>query len=599
MALNDEKRAALRSALCDPFLMDRPIDELRKLAKRLPKVDAGDLPSARTVRIAVTGGYLTDYLCEVLPLFLRHRGLDATLFAAPYGTLFAQSLDPDSDLHRFDADLAILLPYETDLQSRPDPAMSGNEVDEIVNDEVARWASLWDRISVPIVMATFPAPAMRPMGEADGLLPGGTLHFIRRLNAALSDAAPGHVSLVDMEAVSSELGRALSRDDRLYRLAKQPFSMDAIPAIANRVAAAAAARLGTARKALILDLDNTLWGGVIGDQGLAGIELGPETPNGESFVAFQTYIKALAQRGIVLGVCSKNLESTALEPFVSHDAMVLQQQDIACFVANFENKADNIRTIAQTLNLGLDAFVFVDDSPVECALLRRELPQVWTIELSGDPAEFPWTLDRAIPFPISRITAEDRTRADSYRAMATIRQAETGASDMEGFLKSLAPVAVDEGVRPDTIARITQLIAKTNQFKLNPDTFSEAEITDRKDHVIALRLKDSIQDHGIVAVAVTEPEDDALRIRNWVMSCRVFSRRLEYLTRAMFRDAAKAAGKDRLRLTYAPSGRNGLIEDLLPKLGFTRSDNQNEFESMADMPDTTPDHYMTLEKAER
>jgi len=598
VTLSADKLEALKAALSDPLLLDRPVDELQKLAKRLAKADPSQLQPARPVRIAVAGGYLTDYLCEVLPLFLRHRGLDATLHQAPYGTMFTEALNPDSAFRQFGADLAILLPHETDPQSRPSVGMDKEAVGALVTQETARWTGLWSSLSGPVIQMSFASPSLRPLGETDGLKPGGMGHFIRSLNMALADAAPGLVDLIDAEAMSSDLGRSLARDDRMYRLTKQPFAMEAIPTVANRIAAAAAARLGTARKALILDLDNTLWGGVIGDQGLSGIELGAETANGESFVAFQTYAKALAQRGIVLSVCSKNMAETALEPFEKHDAMVLKKDDIACFVANFENKADNIRHIAKTLNLGLDAFVFVDDSPVECALVRKELPEVWTVELDDDPAVFPHKLDRFLPFPIAEITAEDRQRAGSYRAVAALKQAESG-SDMESFLEGLSPVAIDEGVRPDTIGRVTQLIAKTNQFKLNPDVFSEAEIEARREHVIALRLKDTIQDHGIVAVAVTEPEEDALRIRNWVMSCRVFSRRLEHLTREMFRDAAEAAGKDRLRLTYIPSGRNGLIEELLPKLGFSRSNNQNEFESSAEMPDTLPDHYIELEKAER
>ena len=320
---------------------------------------------------------------------------------------------------------------------------------------------------------------------------------------------------------------------------------------------------------LVLDLDNTLWGGVVGDVGVEGLELGPETPDGEAFTAFQEYVAALKRRGVVLAVCSKNTEKMARLPFQEHSSMVLSESDIACFVANFNDKASNLLTIAQELNLGLESLVLADDSPVERAWVREQLPEVLVLDLPEEPADFPRVLDEAKAFPLSRLTTEDLERAGSYRARAETHVAMDRAVDMDAFLAGLEPQATIEPVGPGSLDRIVQLIAKTNQFKLNPTVFSSDEISKRSEHVIALRLRDRLQDYGIVSVAVMEPGDEALAIENWVMSCRVFSRRLEYVMRHLISERAREFGARRLHLVYQESDRNDLLANLLPELGFS------------------------------
>ena len=566
-----------------------PAEEVMKRAKRFAK-DARRAQLGRKVKVAVLSGFLTDYLADTLILMLARRGISAELWRAPYGVMAGAVLDQASDLYGFHPDLVLLLPSHRDLRQLPLAGTSAGEARTAAEAEADVWRLLWKRLDGPVVQLTLDPPPVRPLGDLDGFSPGGLLHHVRRVNASLADNPPGHVALVDAEWLAARAGLDRWHDARLYEMCKQPFAFDVLPMLADALAGAAAGLLGRGRKCLILDLDNTLWGGEVGDVGLAGITLGPETPEGAPFVAFQYYCKQLSQRGVVLAVCSKNADAAARAPFLEHSAMVLSLDDIACFVANFDDKASNIRHIANTLNLGLDAMVLVDDHPVERAWIRRELPDVEVIELPQDPAGFVRALDDSGAFPVARLTAEDFGRTWSYRKQATL---EPASADMDGFLASLEPRAMIEPVTPASLNRIVQIIAKTNQFKLNSQAFSVADIGKRASDVLAIRMTDKLQDYGIVAVAVTHAKDHCLHIDNWVMSCRVFSRRLEYATRALLASRAAEHGLKHLSLDYEPSPKNGLIADLLPRLGFARS-GSSEWIAPVDPPADVPAHHITI-----
>jgi FkbH-like protein len=379
--------------------------------------------------------------------------------------------------------------------------------------------------------------------------------------------------MVDAEALQARVGAEQWHDTRLYHLCKQPFAMEALPEVAFSLTAALGGLLGRARKVLVLDLDNTLWGGVVGDDGLQGIELGPESAEGEAFVHFQTYIKSLSRRGIVLAVCSKNRDEVARSPFREHSGMVLKEEDIACFVANFQDKASNLRHIARSLNVGIDSLVFVDDNPVERAQVRAELPEVLVVELPEEPARYAHAVEAAKPFPLRVLTTEDLGRVASYRAMGTLREAAAAdGSDMEQFLSGLEPVATVEKVDGSSVDRIVQLIRKTNQFKLNLSGIQEDEVLAGADGVVALRLADRLQDYGIVAIAVTQPAGEVLTIRNWVMSCRAFGRRLEHVTLELLRSKAAEHGCSVIAGSYTPTEKNVILPEILSGLGFTAAD---------------------------
>jgi len=585
----------IHTALTDSEFFSRPVSELQRLAKRLVK--SPDLIGRAPVqcRIAVLSSFTTDYLVELLPLILMRQGIGGVIYQAPYGAMITEILDFESGYHSFKPQVTFILPSHRDLDHQPAIGAPAQAVQAAIQSELEIWNRVWQHIQTPIVQLTFDPPPFRPLGEADGLSAGGLLHHVRAINLNMSDDAPNHVCLIDAENLASRIGLDDWHDNRLYRLTKQPFAMAALPVLADSLATSAVAALGRSRKVLVMDLDGTLWGGAVGDVGVEGIELGQDTPDGESFIAFQAYIKSLKGRGVILAVCSKNQEDSARAPFLQHPEMVLQLDDISYFAANFDDKAQNIRTIARRLNVDTSAILFIDDSPVESAWVRKMLPEVQVLHLSGDPAEFTARLDALQPFPTSRLTEEDLARSASYGAVLQTSKGIANSDDIDSFLRDLAPQVTIESATEETVDRLTQLIAKTNQFKMNRRTFSPSELMADHGHVVAIRFKDRLQDYGIVAVVVMQIQDESLVIQNWVMSCRVFSRRLEYFTRSIIGNIAFKAHAKSLQLVYTESKKNKFLGDVLPLMGFSYVEEKDIFESMATAPIDMLDSFITLD----
>lgn len=573
-----------------PGFSSLPYSEIDRLATRLRR--SMKAFTGPTIRVAVLSSFLTDYLVDVLRLMLARRGIAATITSAGYGQLINEILTQGPVLTDT-PDVVLVLPTYRDLRCTPQFDQTREQAQKAVAEEVRFWSDLVSRISTPIVMLSFNPPPHRILADGDGFLAGGLTHHARRVNLALADALPSRVALVDSEALFAQLGAA-ANDARLYSICKQPFAMEALPRFADALAACVAAQMGRAKKVLVLDLDNTLWGGVVGDVGIEGLALGPETPEGEAFVAFQRYVQALGRRGVILAVCSKNHDHIARAAFRDHPAMVLKESDIACFVASFDDKASNIRRIRESLNVGLDSMVFVDDNPVERAWITNELPEVFVVDLPDDPAYYADAIDSANLFPLYRLTQEDLTRTRSYQAIATLKDGHQGATNLEAFLQDLAPQACVERVDGGSFDRIVQLIGKTNQFKLNPTIFTHEDIREGAAGVIALRLVDRLQDYGIVAVAVTKSTADVLAVHNWVMSCRVFGRRLEHVMRELLLQEAQRAGADRIVLPFVPSAKNGLVPSVLSGLGFVDDSDHGHYVALTATAVELPPHHMVI-----
>ena len=334
-----------------------------------------------------------------------------------------------------------------------------------------------------------------------------------------------------------------------------------------------AARRGRSAKSLVLDLDNTLWGGVIGDDGLGGIVLGQGSAEGEAFLQFQRYAKALAQRGVILAVCSKNDEANAREAFEKHPEMVLRETDIAAFIANWDDKATNLRRIAAELNIGLDSLVFVDDNPFERNIVRRELPEVQVPELPEDPSLFDITISDAGYFEALEITNEDLTRGASYQVTRALRRGDVATSDLDGYLASLEMQLLWRRFNQNSLKRLTQLINKTNQFNLTTRRYTEAQIAaimeDPDAVALYLRLVDRYADHGIIGVLIGQRcADGALEMDSWLMSCRVLGRGVESAILSVLIDQARHRGDRAIVGRYRPTPKNGMVRDLYSRLGF-------------------------------
>jgi FkbH-like protein len=361
-------------------------------------------------------------------------------------------------------------------------------------------------------------------------------------------------------------------DPAQWHRAKQEVHPSVSHVYGDLVARVIAARLGRSSKCLVLDLDNTLWGGVIGDDGLHGIVLGQGSVTGEAHVALQTYAKALSRRGVILAVCSKNDEANALEPFERHSEMILRRADIACFVANWQDKATNLREIARRLNIGVDALTFVDDNPFERNIVRRELPMVNVPELPEDAADYVNCIADAGYFEAIAVTADDLKRSEQYQANLQ-RESAMAETDMAGYLKSLN---MELRWRPfDRIGlqRIVQLINKSNQFNLTTRRYTDAEAETLIDAdatlALQLRLVDNFGDNGMIAVVIGRPAGDGvIEIDTWLMSCRVLGRQVEEATLNLVVAEAKRLGAQALRGVYKPTAKNGMVADHYRKLGF-------------------------------
>jgi FkbH-like protein len=548
-------------------------------ARKLKKLRKAGAKSAAAARIAVLGSTTTDQLAQFLDLTLFALNIDAEIYEAPYGLLRQEILDPGSELYRFAPQFVFLATTRRDLGPPPAPNGTADEAEAAVTAAVDEWESLWqvayERLGCQIVQNNFDAPPWRPFGSLEASHPGAPGWFVDAVNRGLAARAPRWVSIHDLDGLAAAVGRWSWGDERFFHIAKLPCSPEHLTAYAHGVAALVSARLGRARKALVLDLDNTLWGGVIGDDGLAGVALGQGEAVGEAYVAFQRYVKALRDRGVILAVCSKNEDGNAREPFEKHPEMVLKLSDISCFVANWEDKAANIRRIAQELNIGLDSLVFVDDNPAERKIVRDLVPEVAVPEMPVDPADYVRALDKHRYFETATLSAEDFKRTEYYVANAARRQIATDAGDIEAFLRSLDMKGWIGAIGEMEFDRSVQLIGKSNQFNLTtrrhaaPDIQRMLDSPDWETRVV--KLADRFGDNGLISVLLAKAEGDALAVDTWLMSCRVLKRGVEPLLLNEIVAMARTRGLKAVTGEYIPTAKNGLVKDHYENLGFAKT----------------------------
>ena len=461
---------------------------------------------------------------------------------------------------------------------------SAAEVDGAIGRFVSELRSLWRKAreigGAAVIQQTFLDVSEPLFGGYDRMVPGAPATVVTRLNNQVCEAAGRDgVLVLDIARASQRDGIDAWFDVGRWLQGKLEIAPQAAPLYGDLAARILGAQRGLSKKCLVLDLDNTLWGGVIGDDGLDGIVLGEGSAAGEAHLALQHYAKQLKERGVVLAVCSKNDAKIAEAAFRDHPEMVLRRSDFAAFQANWDDKAQNLKAIAARLNIGIDSLVFVDDNPIERARVRQSLPMVAVPELPEDPAHYVRCLAEAGYFEAVAFTAEDRDRAQSYAANAEREALLGSAESMEDFLRGLAMTAVYGPFTAVDHARVVQLINKTNQFNTTTRRYAGDEIArimEEPDAVtLQFRLLDRVGDNGLVSTMILRPtpdDDEALEIENWVMSCRVFGRELEYEAMNIAVEAAKERGARTLVADYIPTPKNDVISRLYPSLGFTEVD---------------------------
>jgi FkbH-like protein len=537
-------------------------------AARIVAQLVGTAHGFETRKVAVLGEPTVDAIASAAAVALVGEGVVTELYVAPFGVLQQEILDPASGLYRFAPDLVLLVPLPA-VAERPGDAAPATAADE--------WAEIWrvvaERVSnVRIVQHLHEVPALEPVGVAERRVAWSAASATTAINEALLERAPQFVHLLDLDALAARVGRLAWFDPRLWYSGKLPFAPKFLADYTAALAAAFRRALGRSKKALVVDLDNTLWGGVIGDDGLEGIKLGPGDPLGEAYADFCAYVQGLGRRGVILGVCSKNDRDTAAAVFAQHPHMPLKLDDFAAFVCNWNDKASNLRAIAERLNIDVSAIVYADDNPFECGLVQREIPAIQTVELSGDPASFRGRIDALRAFEIERLLAADLGRAASYRAREAAESLRTSAASLDDYLSGLEMRGRAWLARGEDIARLAQMESKTNQFNLSTRRLSEHAIetmAGSASHVVlAVSLADKFTDHGLVAYMAAEQSGSQLTITDWLMSCRVFARGLEQYTFLQLLDLAVGRGIDVVRAAYSPTPKNRVIEGLLASLGF-------------------------------
>ena len=529
-------------------------------------------------RVVVLGSVTTDYLTRAITCGILIEGTAARIYQAPFGAYIQEILDPASPLHGFAPNLAVIAPDWRDVIAALPIGTSAAEVDAALDTKAGLFATLWDRLGakgVKIIQHTLIPPSARYCGIAERLAPAAPANQVRRLNEMLLQAGQGRLHWVDMEALAGEIGARNFGATRFWHAAKLDFDQRWLPDYLAPFRAAWRAANARAKKVLVLDLDNTLWGGVIGDDGVNGIAIGPGSTAGETFAEWQSYIKALGQRGIVLAVCSKNIPHVAATGFTNPHS-VLKREDFAAFECSWNDKPRGLRRIAQALNLGIDSFVFADDNPAECELIHQHLPDVGVVHLGDDPAEFIERLDAGHWFDQPQYTPEDLVRASAYTARAAALAEQSQATDLGSFLAGLEMKGRLYRPEEADIPRVAQLELKTNQFNLTTRRYAEAAIRDflvRNDAIVlAFRLADRLGDHGLVSTLIALQENETLRIDSWLMSCRIFSRTAEQFILRGLTERARQRGASRLVGAYLATPKNDVVADLYGRMGFTTSD---------------------------
>jgi FkbH-like protein len=530
----------------------------------------------KIVRIALLGGASTEMLESPLSLAVEAVGLGCRIYRSDFNTLAAEMLDADSATAAFEPEVAVIVTTPANLPVWPTHEDDFERVRHLADEACNYWMDLCARLhentGCEIILNNFHQLPTRPLGNLAAKLPSDTNNFIRRVNLELGMRAPNYVHINDVDSLAALYGVRQWFDSRYWYHAKQPVSFSCLVPYVRNTARIVGALFGRTAKCLVLDLDNTLWGGVVGDDGSDGIVFGEGDAVGEAFKAFQEYILKLKQRGVLLAVCSKNEESNALAPFTLRTDMVLKRDDFVSFKANWQSKPDNLCEIARDLNIGLESLVFVDDNRVEREHVRQRLPEVNVIELSEDPSDYPQLLDDAGLFEVTAFSAEDSQRTRQYHENIKREKALETASDYADYLRTLEQKAVIGPFAEGDLTRITQLINKSNQFNLTTMRLGLSQvkglIVDKDALTVSVRLRDRFGDNGLISVLSARRQNGHLCIDEWLMSCRVLKRGVEQLLCNYVVEQARAFGATHIFGVYIPTAKNGLVRDHYKSLGF-------------------------------
>jgi FkbH-like protein len=554
------------------------IKSFNELKKNLKKEHG----NRRKVGIALLGDSATQMLVKALKGYGYEAGYQYDIFEADYNQIERQVFDYGSELYASQPDFVIIFQSVQKLQKKfhktPADKLAG-----FAEEQLAFAGTLYQTITAKlktkVIYCNFPEYSELVYGNFANKIEQSFTWQLRKINTGLMELGRElkNLFICDLMQLQAQYGSAFAFDPKLYVTADMVFSLDFLPVVAKNFTDIIAAISGQFKKCLILDLDNTMWGGIIGDDGIENIHVG-DLGIGKAFTELQRWAKDLQQRGIILAVCSKNTDHIAREPFEKHPEMVLRLDDIAVFVANWENKADNIRHIQSILEIGFDSMVFLDDNPFERNLVRENIADITVPELPEDPAEYVSFLRRMNLFETASFSENDTSRTKQYQVEAQRREYARSFNTEGDFLKNLEMTSEVKPFDAFTTPRVAQLTMRSNQFNLRTIRYTEEDIREISASgqylTFSFTLEDRFGDHGLISVIILKKQNERdLFIDTWIMSCRVLKRDMENFVLNRLVEAAKAHSFERLVGEYIPTPKNGIVKDHYQDLGFTQEGN--------------------------
>ena len=533
-------------------------------------------------KIAVLGGSTTASIVQILDLFLLNQGIKASFYESEYGRYYEDSVFPNETLKEFKPDIIYLCTTNRNVTSFPVLSNSVSEIDLLIDNQLRKFKSIWENLATkyrcPIIQNNFEMPLYRLLGNKDASDIHGAVNFLARLNMAFYEYAQNNKDffICDINYISADFGLKEWSDPFYWHMYKYALNVSAIPYLSFNVANIIKSIFGKNKKGFVLDLDNTLWGGIIGDDGVENIKIGAETSEGQVYSEFQHYLKSHEQLGIVLNIDSKNSLDNAISG-LKHPDSVLREDDFIVIKANWEPKNRNFDEIALNLNILPESLVFIDDNPAERHIVTEQLPGVVAPEI-GESHQYILNIDRNGFFETTYLSDDDLKRNEMYHEMyhenALRSKLEASFNDYGEYLASLEMKATIKAFEPVYMARIAQLTNKSNQFNLTTRRYTQKEIENisKDNEYITLygKLEDKFGDNGVVTICIGHKEGTLCHIDLWLMSCRVLKREMEYAMMDVFVKNCLKEGISEIRGYYYPTVKNGIVKQFYADLGFDK-----------------------------
>lgn len=551
--------------------------ELKKNAKKAKRENA-------KCKVVLMGNCATQHLATAIQGYAFLNNIILNVTDIDYNQIYAQVLDSNSELYSENPDFVVIqMASEKLYEAYFDFENKSNFAENVIDEIRQYWSTITSRINTSIIQFNFVEINDLVFGNYASKVEASFIYQIRKLNYLLQELSLKYknIYIMDINSIQSLYGREKLYDPKLYCMAKIPISLEYIPCVAKNVIDIIKSLKGIFKKCVICDLDNTLWGGVIGDDGLNGIEIG-ELGRGHAFEELQRFLKLLKERGIILGICSKNNEEIAKEPFEKHPDMILRMDDISIFVANWNDKATNLRYIQKTLNIGMDSIVFLDDNVFERNLVRKMIPDITVPELPEDAAMYVPYLRGLNLFETTTFSVTDKDRTRQYKAEVDRVKLEKSFENYDDYLKGLEMIAEAKEFDEFQTPRIAQLTQRSNQFNLRTIRLTEADVISLRNDSNYLtqyfKLKDKFGEHGLISLAYMKKVNmETLFIENWLMSCRVLKRGMEEFVINKLVSIAKLNGYKKIVGEYIKTPKNSMVENIYSQLGFEKIED-NRFE---------------------